>query len=137
MNKKDILISVKPQYASLLVDGIKLVELRRKFPESIKSGTKCFIYSTSPVKRVIGHCRIGSIEKLNLVDLWSEHSYNAMISWKDFEKYFCGLEYGFAVKLYGYTRYKNAIEVDKISGTGSRPPQSYRYITRNNISVEI
>ena len=51
MDTRDILMSVKLQYANLLVDGVKSIELRRKFPEFISSGTKCLIYSTSPEKK--------------------------------------------------------------------------------------
>lgn len=137
MNKKDVLISVKPQYANLLVDGVKSIELRRKFPESIASGTKCLIYSTSPEKKVIGHCKISAVKKLKIDELWSECAVKAMIPWSDFSNYFEGVEHGFAVEMYGYTRYENAMSLDKVTGVDSRPPQSYRYVSSNDLPAEV
>ncbi len=63
MNSKDVLLSVKPAYANLLVDGIKTIELRRKFPVDLVPGTKCLIYSSSPTKKVIGECKIAKVER--------------------------------------------------------------------------
>ena len=40
MNSKNILLSVKPAYANLLVDGVKTIELRRKFPVDLTPGVK-------------------------------------------------------------------------------------------------
>ena len=136
MNEKDVLISVKPQYANLLVDGVKSVELRRKFSESLAPGTKCIIYSTSPQKKVIGHCKIDLVNKLNLDELWIKYASRALISWEDFSNYFNDLEFGFAIEVYGYTRYERPIDLDHIMGADSRPPQSYRYIS-NDFAAEI
>ena len=69
MNKQvnqDVLLSVKPQYANLIVDGIKSVELRRKFPTDLRQGTRCLIYSSSPTQKVIGECKIETVTKLSI-----------------------------------------------------------------------
>lgn len=126
--EKEVLLSVKPQYANLLVDGIKTVELRRRFPVDLKEGTRCLIYSTSPVQRVIGECKIKLVEKLPLKDLWSKTAQKAMIPWSDFSNYFGDLEYGYAVNMYGYIRYEKPKMLSAAAGPDTKPPQSFRYI---------
>lgn len=125
---QDVLLSVRPQYANLLVDGVKTVELRRKFPTDLKPGTKCLIYSSSPTQRVIGECKIASVRKLSLADLWKVSAVEAMISWDDFDSYFTGLEHGYAVRVYGPLRYEQPKELKKVAGNQVKPPQSYRYL---------
>lgn len=135
--KQDVLLSVRPQYANLLVDGVKRIELRRKFPTNLKGGTRCLIYSSSPTQRVIGECKIESVKKLPLVDLWKESAMDAMISWADFSSYFSGLDCGYAVRVYGPQRYERPKELSKVAGKEAKPPQSYRYLPGKDGSANL
>lgn len=126
MNNKSVLLSIKPQYANLIVDGIKTIELRRRFPEN-HSG-KCFIYSSSPTQAIIGECFITRVEKLPLNELWSKHSNDSMIGWDDFKKYFSDVEHGYALVLTKYLRYESPIKLKEKVSSG-RPPQSYCYLS--------
>lgn len=138
MNKvknQDVLLSVKPQYANLIVDGVKPVELRRKFPTNLPEGTRCLIYSSSPIQKIIGECKIESVKKLSLPQLWKQTAVNAMISWDDFSSYFSGLEYGYAVKVYASVRYDKPKEINKTLGMKTKPPQSYRYLPDQDSSA--
>lgn len=132
---KDVLLSVRPQYANLLVDGVKTIELRRKFPTDLAEGTRCLIYSTSPIQKVIGECKIKSVEKLPISELWKHSADNAMIPWSDFSNYFGDLEHGYAVHVYGYIRYADTKSLCDITGADTRPPQSYRYLPNRNESA--
>lgn len=125
---KEVLLSVKPQYANLLVDGVKTVELRRKFPTDLVEGTRCVIYSTSPVQRVIGECKIHTVKKLPINELWRDTADKAMIPWADFSNYFGDLEHGYAVHVYGYIRYSDPLTLQVAAGPDAKPPQSYRYL---------
>lgn len=127
MNSKDILLSVKPAYANLLVDGVKSIELRRKFPVDLIPGVKCLIYSSSPTQMIIGECKIGKVEKLKIKDLWKLSSIEAMISWDDYKSYFSGAEYGYAIHVYAAYRYPVEIKLSQI-GKDINAPQSYRYL---------
>ena len=62
--KRDVLMSIRPQYASKILDGRKTVELRRKFPEVGAIGATVLIYSSSPVKAIVGTARIKKVAKL-------------------------------------------------------------------------
>ena len=124
--KDSVLISIKPAFAELIVEGIKRVELRRSFPVS-NIGKKCFIYSSSPTQAVIGDCLISNIEKLSIEELWSKYSDTAMICWDDFKSYFEGKEFGYAISISKPKRYEKSVDL-KNNFDLSRPPQSFCYI---------
>jgi predicted transcriptional regulator len=125
MENNSILLSIKPPFANLIVDGIKTVELRRKFPEV--SNTKCFIYSSSPTQAIIGECFIETVEKLSIEELWMRYSEQSMIGWAEYSKYFSEKEYGYALILKKYLRYEQPIKID-VKVPSGRPPQSFCYI---------
>lgn len=137
LQNQDVLLSVKPQYANLIVDGVKSIELRRKFPTDLAEGTRCLIYSSSPTQKVIGECKIESVKKLSISELWKRTAINAMISWDDFSSYFSGLEHGYAVKMYASIRYDKPKDISTAAGMETKPPQSYRYLPSRDGSVNL
>src|ERR1700730_1135761 len=60
--RRDVVVSVRPIYASKILHGQKTVKLRRKFPEVGSTGALVLIYSSSPVSVVVGCARITCIE---------------------------------------------------------------------------
>ena len=71
--RRDILVSVRPIYASKILHGQKTVELRRKFPEVGATGALILIYSSSPVSAVVGCARIKHVLKLPVSRIWKEY----------------------------------------------------------------
>lgn len=129
--EKDVLLSVRPQYANLLVEGVKTVELRRRFPVDLVEGSRCLIYSTSPVQKVIGECKILSVQRLPVPELWEKCALEAMIPWEGFSSYFGGVDHGYAVRMYGHVRYEKEKNLEDVTGQNSKAPQSYRYVPRD------
>src|SRR5438132_6873311 len=93
-----VLVSIRPLYASKILDGEKTVELRRRFPEINSTGATAIIYSSSPVRAIVGYARIKCALKLPVSTIWSEHGVAACISRADFDTYFTGLGFGFAIR---------------------------------------
>lgn len=50
---KSVLISIKPKWCELIVNGKKTIEVRKSSPK-IDTPFKCYIYCTLPRKKVIG-----------------------------------------------------------------------------------
>jgi predicted transcriptional regulator len=96
---RDVLMSIRPLHASKILTGQKTVELRRKFPELTTKGAIALIYSSSPVGAVVGYARIKRVIKLPVPRIWKEHGSAACISKDEFDSYFAGLAYGFAILL--------------------------------------
>lgn len=55
----DAIFSVRPFFAESILDGTKKVELRTVAPK--KPIDRCWIYSTAPVQRIVGHFRPGAV----------------------------------------------------------------------------
>jgi predicted transcriptional regulator len=133
---RDLLVSVRPVYASKILDGQKTVELRRKFPHENAAGATALIYSSSPVSAVVGFARIKRVLKLPVAKLWKEYGSAACISKADFNAYFSGVKFGFAIFLESVQTLKMQVKaIDLKSQFGIVPPQSYRYVTNDCSSL--
>jgi predicted transcriptional regulator len=128
--RRDVLVSIRPFYASRILDGQKTVELRRRFPEFSVKGVTAFIYSSRPVSAIIGCARIKHVLKLPVSQIWKEHGAAACISKDEFDAYFFGLRYGFAIFFESVQPLKQQLKaIDLAAQFGIVPPQSYRYVT--------
>lgn len=129
--RQDFLVSIRPQYVAKILDGQKTVELRRRFPESVNLGAKVYIYSTSPVRAVVGCAKIKEVQRLAVADIWKEHADAACISRRDFYDYFSGTKFGFAILLGAVKAMRPHLTASELEAQfGIVPPQSYRYVTQ-------
>lgn len=133
--KRDVLFSIRPFYVDKILEGQKTVELRRRFSEAI-IGSTALIYSTSPVKAVVGSARIQCVYKLPLPKLWRNHGTAACIAKSDFNAYFAGQEYGFAIMLDSVKQLKSRLTAEDLETEfGIVPPQSYRYLAQEWVAL--
>jgi predicted transcriptional regulator len=129
--RRDVLVSIRPIYVSKILDGQKTVELRRRFPELGATGATAFIYSSSPVRAVVGCAQIKYVLRLPVTKLWKEHNDAACISKDKFDAYFAGLTFGFAIVFANVKSLKQELKAsDLLDRFGIVPPQSYRYLTQ-------
>lgn len=134
--KRDILVSIRPTYASKILSGQKTVELRRRFPEASAVGATVLIYSTSPVQAIVGYARIKDVLRLPVEQIWLDHGEAACIERENFDTYFDGLEYGFAILLDGVTALERQLNVIELKNEfGFVPPQSFRYLDEGYTSL--
>lgn len=134
--RQDFLVSIRPHYVAKILAGQKTVELRRRFPESVRLGATAYIYSTSPVRAVVGCAKIKEVQRLAVADIWKEHADAACISKRDFQDYFNGVKFGFAILLGAVKPMRESLTArDMETQFGIVPPQSYRYVTEHFISL--
>jgi predicted transcriptional regulator len=134
--KRDILFSIRPFYADKILTGEKSVELRRKFPEYGTTGSTALIYATSPVSAVVGTAIIKSVFRLSLSKLWKTHGASACIAKHDFDVYFAGQDYGFAITLDAARQLKSQLTASDLEiEFGIVPPQSYRYLDEERVAL--
>lgn len=130
--RRDVILSIKPTYSNKILEGAKTVELRRRFPLSGGRRAIAYIYSTSPVRALVGSAEITDVERLSLVDLWKRHGESASIQKADFDMYFRGLDEGFALKITNarpFSRPLNLVELKK--RFDFHAPQSFLYAKPN------
>ena len=118
-----ILLAIKPEYVTQILNGTKRFEFRTRIPTQKVS--KIFIYCTSPVMAVVGEAEVKSIISLDPETLWKvTHAY-AGISKEGFLKYFSGHKIAFAYELGKATAYKKNKPLSEYGMKGV--PQSFVY----------
>lgn len=126
--QSQILMSIKPAFSRMILEGSKTIELRRRFSEKIEVGTKIIIYATDPVKAIVGECTIKEVLKLSLPELWARANREAMIDWKTFKSYFSGVEFGYGIVVHKTLMYEESIPLAFLRSKHIAIPQSYRAI---------
>lgn len=125
---KDIILSIKPEYSQQIIAGSKKVELRRRFPKNIPSGTLAYIYSTSPQRALIGIAEIELVAELALEQLWDSFSHVSGIEKPKFDEYFSGLDKGFGIVFSKVYPLKKPICLQELRERFNfEPPQSFLY----------
>ena len=130
--RRDVILSIKPAYSEKILKGVKTVELRRRFPLSAGQGAIAYIYSTAPVRALVGAAEITNVERLPVDALWRQHGKSASIRKPDFDAYFSGLEEGYALKFNQarpFSRPLNLVELKE--RFGFKAPQSFLYAKPN------
>jgi predicted transcriptional regulator/DNA-binding XRE family transcriptional regulator len=128
--KRDVVLSVRPLYSDKIFEGKKTIELRRRFPLSAPRGTVAYIYSTSPIRAMMGSTEIVSVNKLPVEEIWKKFGKRAEISKPDFDSYFQGLRDGFALAISKARAFSRPIDLTELRDRfGFEPPQSFLYAT--------
>jgi predicted transcriptional regulator/DNA-binding XRE family transcriptional regulator len=126
--QRDVVLSIRPKYSSRILAGEKTVELRRRFPASAPRGTIAYIYSTSPERAMVGVAEIEGVKKLAVNEIWDRYSSCAFIEKPDFDKYFEGLNEGFALEFGNVRPFVSPMSLSELRERFAfEPPQSFLY----------
>jgi hypothetical protein len=114
----DALFSIRPHFATAILDGSKTIELRTVAPR--KPIERIWIYSTSPVQRIVGYFTPGFIR-----DATHEDCVKALVAGENPDRYFA-------------YEVLNPVAISPINpredlelGYKWHAPQSWRYCWRN------
>jgi len=128
-SSRDVILSIRPVHAEKILDGIKTVELRRRFTGGIRPGTVALIYSTSPRSALTGSARIKEVQRLAVPELWERHCSTACLQKREFEDYFSGLASGYAIVLTSAQPLIRPVGLPELRQRfGFEAPQSYQYV---------
>lgn len=127
------LLSIRPNFASAILNGEKRFEFRRKkFAHSVKV---VLVYATIPVRQVVAEFEVRSVISSGLDSLWRQTRNFAGIEKKVFLQYFKGVQVGHAIEIGKVKRYKEPYcPIEKL---GIRPPQSFVYINGAGTSAAV
>lgn len=120
MVRRNVLMSIRPQYAEAILSGSKLYELRRRRP-SFGAGSRVIVYSSSPDQRLLGTFEAGIIHEANPEALWKLVRGQAGIDRSAFAAYFAGCDTAYAIEVLSPQRLQPA-------PLRFRPPQSYLFL---------
>lgn len=120
----EALFSIKPKFAEKILNGIKIYEYRKIFPS--KKIDKIIIYSTYPVKKVVGEVEVLDIIQMEKEELWNMTKDKSGITKNFFDKYYETKDKAVAYKLGKVIRYEEPKLLDSIGIKVA--PQSYIYL---------
>ena len=129
----DLLLSIKPKYVKSIIKGEKRYEFRRAMFKN-REINRIYIYSSSPVKKIVGTFEIGGILEDHPVDLWGNVKKYAGINDRDFFAYFDGKSRAFTIKIQNLQEFNDPIDPYKAM-PGFVPPQSYCYLDGKKCSA--
>ncbi len=117
-------MSIKPEYVKKIFDGTKKYEYR-KTKCKIKP-TKIIVYTSSPIKKVVGEIIIEDILYDKKEIIWDKTKVSGGIEKKNYDKYFEKKEDAIAYKIKEYIKYDSPKELSEYNIKYA--PQSYVYI---------
>ena len=122
----DVLLSIKPKFAESIINGRKKYEFRKN-AFSQKNIDRVYIYSTTPIKKIVGIVRINNIIEDTPSNLWQQLKDDAGISEEEFFDYFKNRVVGFAFEIVEVEKFDKPLD-PKILFPNFVPPQSFYYL---------
>ena len=121
-----ILMSIKPEYVDKIFFGNKKYEYRKKLcKENIN---KIIVYSSSPVKKVIGELIIKQVLYDKKKNIWDKTNIYGGISKEKYDKYYDKCDYAVAYEIEKVVLYDNPKNLNDYNIKTA--PQSYVYLKK-------
>jgi predicted transcriptional regulator len=134
--KVSILLSIKPEFADLIFNGEKTVELRRIVPKNIPNNTEIIFYASSPERCIVGKAFIKKIEAHPIKALWKKVGSKSGISFDYFTSYFEGRDIGYGLVLHKVKKFAQPYPLSTLREEADFfPPQSYMYASPKILEV--
>ncbi len=130
-DSRTLLVSVRPRYAGLLLDGSKTVELRRLRPQA-PPGTPVLLYASSPQRQLVGRAQVVRVDSGDPEEIWRLHGPATALTRAEFDNYLLGSATAVAIVLSDIERLsepRTLAECRRRMGH-FQPPQSFRYLNR-------
>lgn len=124
----NVILSIKPKFVKEIFEGRKIFEYRKIIFK--KPVDKVYIYSSSPVCRIVGEFKIKSIITDTPENLWEETKEYSGITRLFFDSYFEGKRIAYALKIEDVVKYSEAIHPNIIFDHFTAP-QSFVYTELN------
>lgn len=123
-----ILLSIHPRYVQAIMDGRKRYEFRkRRF--SRRDVQKAFIYSTHPVRMIVGTFTVGTVHVGTPKDLWMRFGRAAGMTKGEFFRYFQDSARGCAIEVLAPSRLRRPID-PRVECMAFTAPQDFCYMDR-------
>jgi len=122
----DVILSIKPKYVDAILRGEKKYEFRKNIFKN-KNIDNVYIYSSSPVKRIVAIFNVGDIIEDDPKAIWDKCKDLSGLKDIEFFKYFTDNRKGFAIEIDNLEKLKTPIDPKKIM-PDFIPPQSFCYI---------
>lgn len=121
-----VLLSIRPDYVSKILDGTKKFEYRRRIFSRLDV-TSVIVYCTKPIGKIVAEFDIRCVLKDSPEEIWRGTRHASGISREFFDCYFAGRETAYALSIGRIRRFPEPIFPQDVF-VNFTPPQSYYYI---------
>ena len=125
----NLIISIKPKFAQMILDGSKRYEYRKSIPQR-HDIQKVYIYATKPIQAIIGEFTLDGIIDDSPQKVWAATARQGGITEAFFNDYFKGRNKAYALKIGKVIKYSEPIDPKKII-TDFTHPQNFMYTNKN------
>jgi len=138
MKNRLVLLSIKPEYATLIEKGKKEVEFRRRFSSCFDNYTAVF-YVSSPAKEIRFTANIWNVVRSTPDSLWKQFYEKGGINRDPFMDYFSCSKEGCALLLSDIQPLPEIIHLtdSRLKKIGFKPPQSYSFIKPESLIFRV
>jgi type I restriction enzyme S subunit len=117
----DALLAIKPEFAEKILSGEKRYEFRRTSFRSMQDIDFVYLYSSAPMKKIVGRFSSGRTIEADPEQLWDLYSDYAGVDREQFMKYFQGTKTGFAIQVDDTYRFEDPIDPNMVFEDFSAP----------------
>jgi predicted transcriptional regulator len=122
-------MSIHPRFAQAILEGTKLVELRRvAFKRPI---THVFIYETGSTGAVVGFFEVKRVLQASPKTVWKTYNGTSGLTKKEFDGYYSGKNYAVVIEVGRTYRLDEPMRLSDFRVT--RPPQSFMYLCSSTV----
>ena len=121
----NVLLSIKPEYVAKIVNGEKKYEFRKRIFKR-RDVEQIFVYSTSPVSKIVGTITIKRLLEGSTDEIWEKCSLYSGMTKEEYYCYFEGKEKAFAIEIGNVEIFTEP--VDPYTLDNFVPPQSFCYV---------
>ena len=134
-----VILSIQPKHAENIFCGTKTVELRRRCPKQLTTGTLVLVYVTHPTRSLAGAFRVMRVVEKPVAELWRLVRNKAAISYREFKQYYSGVAKGSAIFFYRVRSFSQPILLDDLRRElfNFLPPQAFRYAKETELQSPI
>ena len=120
-----ILLAIRPEFVALILSGKKGFEFRRHAPSAFFSHV--VVYETAPVSAITCLFSVERVIEASPRSLWRAYAQQAGIDRTRFERYFDGVDLGYAFQIGRAFRLPAEVSLAQF-GCSTAPPQSFQYL---------
>jgi predicted transcriptional regulator len=131
VDRRILLLSVKPRFADAILARTKTVEVRRRAIRA-RAGTRVVLYASAPVKAVVGTAWLDRIAVRDAGGTWRQHAAALGLKRHELVAYLGGQQ-AHLLFLRGASRLEKPLSLTRLRRRAKfRPPQSFRYVSSND-----
>ena len=124
-----ILLSIKPKFADMILDGIKRVEYRKALASI--ANDRILLYATAPIKKVVGEVKVKRAGRGDNKDaVWACYLDCSGITKEEFDEYFKNKKYASWYFLEEPIRYKKPQNIRYFGAKSA--PRNFVYLKDTN-----